>query len=163
MYLKHYITLVYVQIFVYLEIQLQIKMKIKMFFFILTLIYLCLKNDLVCFSFMAYQPLKVISCQICFIHIYYIHIYIWFVIIIIIIIMSCRQHSHPWPSLATSPYHSSPPADLQDYILCPHLAAVYTFGLVVLLLLGHMWGSIGVHHLRAHPCFSSSVLRVLFI
>ena len=77
-----------------------------------------------------------------------------------IIIMSCRQHRYPWPSLATSPYHSSPPAGLLSYILCPHIAAVCKFGLVVLLLLGHMWGSIGVHRLRARPCFSSSVLRV---
>ena len=83
--------------------------------------------------------------------------------VIIIIIMSCRQHGYPWPSLATSPYHSSPPAGLQGYILCPHIAAVCKFELVVLLLLGHMWGSIGVHHLRARPCFSSSVLRVWFI
>ena len=66
----------------------------------------------------------------------------------IIIIMSCRQHGYPWPSLATSPNHSSPPAGLLSYILCPHIAAVCTFGLVVLLLLGHMWGSIGVPHLR---------------
>ena len=28
---------------------------------------------------------------------------------------------------------------------------------------GHMWGSIGVHHLWARPRFSSSVLHVLFI
>ena len=55
---------------------------------------------------------------------------------IIIIIMSCRQHGYPWPSLATSPYHSSPPAGLLDYIPCPHIAAVCKFGLVVLLLLG---------------------------
>ena len=41
-------------------------------------------------------------------------------IIIIIIIMSCRQHGYPWPSLVTSPYHSSPPAGLQRYILCLH-------------------------------------------
>ena len=79
---------------------------------------------------------------------------------IIIIIMSCSQHGYPWPSLATSPYHSSPPAGLLGYIPCPHIAAVCKFGLVVLLLLGHMWGSIGVHHLRARPCFSSSVRRV---
>ena len=39
----------------------------------------------------------------------------------LIIIMSCRQHGYPWPSLATSPYHSSPPAGLQGYILCPHI------------------------------------------
>ena len=74
--------------------------------------------------------------------------------------MSCRQHGYPWPSLATSPYHSSPPAGLQGYILCPHIVAVCKFELVVLLLHGHMWGSIGVHHLWARPCFSSSVPRV---
>ena len=74
--------------------------------------------------------------------------------------MSCRQHGYPWPSLAISPYHSSLPAGLQVYILCLHIAAVCKFELVVLLLLGHMWGSIGVHHLRARPCFSSSVRRV---
>ena len=82
---------------------------------------------------------------------------------IIIIIMSCRQHGYPWPSLATSPYHSSPPAGLQSYILCPHIVAVCKFKLVVLLLHGHMWGSIGVHPLWARPCFSSSVPRVWFV
>ena len=61
--------------------------------------------------------------------------------------MSCRQHEYPRPSLATSPYHSSPPAGLQGYILCPHIVAVCKFELVVLLLHGHMWGSKGVHHL----------------
>ena len=35
----------------------------------------------------------------------------------------------------------------QGCIPYPHIAAVYMFELVVLLLLGHMWGSIGVHHL----------------
>ena len=83
-------------------------------------------------------------------------------IIIIIIIMSRRQHGYPWPSLATSPYHSSPPAGLQGYILCPHIVAVCKFVLVVLLLHIHMWGSTGVHRLWARPCFSSSVLRVWF-
>ena len=34
---------------------------------------------------------------------------------IIIIIMSRRLRGYPWPSLAISPYHSSPPAGLQDY------------------------------------------------
>ena len=68
-----------------------------------------------------------------------------YIIIIIIIIMSCRQHGYPWPSLATSPYYSSPLAGLQGYILCPHTATV--------LLLGHMWGSTGIHHLWARPCF----------
>ena len=81
----------------------------------------------------------------------------------VIIIMSCRQHGYPWPSLATFPYRSSPPAGLLGYILCPHIAAVCKFGLVILLLLGHMWGSIGVRHLRARPCFSSSVRRVWLI
>ena len=82
---------------------------------------------------------------------------------IIIIIMSCRRHEYPWSSLATSPYHSSPLAGPQGYISYPHRAAVYKFELVVLLLPGHMWGSIGVHHLWACPCFSSSVLHVWFI
>ena len=40
------------------------------------------------------------------------------------------------------------------------LQPVCMFELVVLLLNGHMWGSIGVHHLWARPCFSCSVLHV---
>ena len=68
------------------------------------------------------------------------------IIIIIIIIMSCRQHRYPWPSLATSPYHSSLLAGLQGYIPYPHIAAVCMFELVVLLLLGHMRGPIGVQN-----------------
>ena len=75
-------------------------------------------------------------------------------IIIIIIMMSCRQHGYPWPSLATSPYHSSPPAGLPGYILCPHIAAVCKFGLVVLLLLGRPY--VGVH--RSTSLTSSSLL-----
>ena len=82
---------------------------------------------------------------------------------IIIIIMSRRQRGYPWPSLAISPYHSSPPAGLQGYILCPHIVAVCMFVLVVPLLHIHMWGSTGVHRLWARPCFSSSVLRVWFV
>ena len=70
---------------------------------------------------------------------------------------------YPWPSRATSPNRSSPLAGLQGYIPYPHRAAVCMFELVVLLLLGHMRGSIGVHHLWAHPCFSSSVLHVWFL
>ena len=61
--------------------------------------------------------------------------------------MSCRPHGYPRPSLATFPYLSSPPAGLLDYIPYLHIAAVCMFQLVVLLLLGHKWGSIGVHHL----------------
>ena len=90
----------------------------------------------------------------------YIYIYIYIYIIIIIIIMSRRQRGYPWPSLAISPYHSSPPAGLQGYILCPHIVAVCKFVLVVLLLHIHMWGSTGVHRLWARPCFSSSVPRI---
>ena len=52
--------------------------------------------------------------------------------------MSCRQHGYPRPSLANSPYRSSPLAGLQGYIPYPHIAAVYMFEPVVLLLLGHM-------------------------
>ena len=78
-----------------------------------------------------------------------------FSVFIIIIIMSRRQRGYPWPSLAISPYHSSPPAGLQGYILCPHIVAVCKFVLVVLLLHIHMWGSTGVHRLWARPCFSS--------
>ena len=83
--------------------------------------------------------------------------------IIIIIIMSCRKHAYPWPSLASSPYYSSSLAGLQGYIPNPHIAAVCMFEMVVLLFLGHMRGPIGVHHLWARPCFSSSVLHVWFV
>ena len=77
------------------------------------------------------------------------------IIYIIIIIMSRRLRGYPWPSLAISPYHSSPPAGLQGYIPCPHIAAVCKFVLVVPLLHIHVWGSTGVHRLWARPCFSS--------
>ena len=79
----------------------------------------------------------------------------------IIIIMSCHRHGYPWLSLslATSSYRSSPQAGLQGYIPYPHIAAGCMFELVVLLLPGHMWESIGVHHLWARPCFSSSDLH----
>ena len=90
----------------------------------------------------------------------YIYIYIY---IYHIIIMSFRYHGYPWPSLATSPYRSSPLAGLQGYISYPHIAAICMCELDVQLFLGHMQGSIGVHHLWAHPCFSSSVLHVWFV
>ena len=60
----------------------------------------------------------------------------------IIIILSCRPHGYPSPSHLTFPYRSSPPAGLLDYIPYRHIAAVCMFELVVLLLLGHKWGSI---------------------
>ena len=63
----------------------------------------------------------------------------------------------------TSPYRSSLLAGLQGYIPYPHVAAVCMFVLVVLLLPGHMRGSIGVHHLWARLCYSCSVLRAWFV
>ena len=54
-------------------------------------------------------------------------------------------------------------AGLQGYILYPNIAAVSMFELVVQLLPGHMWGSIGVHHLWARPCSSSNVLHIWFV
>ena len=86
-----------------------------------------------------------------------------YIYIYIIIIMSCHEHGYPWPSLATFPYRSSPLSGLQGYIPYPHIAVECMFVLVVLLLPGHMWGSIRVHHLWARPCFSSSVLHIWFV
>ena len=54
-------------------------------------------------------------------------------------------------------------SSLQGYIPYPHIAAVCMFELVVLLLVGHSRGSIGVHHWWVRPCFSSTVLRVCFV
>ena len=81
----------------------------------------------------------------------------------IIIIMSCCKHRYPWPSLATPPYRSSLLADPLGYIPYLHRAAVCKFKLVILLLFGHMTGSIGEHHLWARPCFFSNVLHVWFV
>ena len=50
-------------------------------------------------------------------------------------------------SVTYSLYRSSPLVGLQGYIPYPHRAAVCMFKLAILLLLCHMWGSIGVHHL----------------
>ena len=58
---------------------------------------------------------------------------------------SCRAGSTDIPD-PLSAYHSSLLASLQGYIPYPHIAAVCMFELVVLLLLGHMRWSIGVHH-----------------
>ena len=78
--------------------------------------------------------------------------------IYIIIIVSCRLHGYPWPYFATPPYRSSLLVGPQGYIPYPHRAVVCRFELVVLLLLGHMSGSIVEHHLWARPCFFSNVL-----
>ena len=65
---------------------------------------------------------------------------------------SCRAASTDIPDpFSTSPYHSLPPAGLQGYILYHHIAAVWMLELVVLLLIGHMRGSTGVHDLRSRP------------
>ena len=74
----------------------------------------------------------------------------------IIIILSCHQHGYPWPSLATLPYRLS-------LLGGPHIDAVYRFQLVALLLLGHVRGSMNVHHLWARPCFSCIILYICFI
>ena len=68
------------------------------------------------------------------------------IIIIIIILMSCHQHGYPWPSLATPPYRSLLLVGPEDYIPYLHRAALCRLQLVILLLLGHMRGSIGEHH-----------------
>ena len=58
------------------------------------------------------------------------------------------------PTLSCHFSLSSPLAGLQGYILCPHIAAVCKFELVVLLLLGHMWGSITYELVLASPAVS---------
>ena len=80
----------------------------------------------------------------------------------IIIILLRHQHGYPWPSLATSPYRTLHLAGPQGYTLYPYWGAVCRFKLVALLLLGHVKGSIGVHHLWARPYFSSCILHVWF-
>ena len=66
--------------------------------------------------------------------------------------MSYRQHGYPLPSLATSPNHSSLLAGLQGYIPYSHIAAECMIELVILLLLGHMWGSIMSSSLLLQQC-----------
>ena len=74
--------------------------------------------------------------------------------VIIIILMSCRHHGYPWPSLATSPYCSSPLEGLQGYIPYPHIAAVCMY-----VRAGHPAFArpyVGVH--RSTSLMSSSLL-----
>ena len=80
---------------------------------------------------------------------------------LIIIIMSCGQYGYPWPFLSTSPYHSSLLAGLQRYIPYHHIAAVCMFELVVLLLIGHMWGSTGVPHLWARRLHKKKAKKII--
>ena len=72
-------------------------------------------------------------------------------------------NNYPWLSHATFPYCSSPLAGLQDYIPYPHLAAECMFELVVLLLPGHMLGSIGVYHLWARPECLVRLASIVFV
>ena len=67
----------------------------------------------------------------------------------VIIILSRHQRGYTWPSLATPPNRSLLPVGPQGYTLYPHRAAVCRFEQAVLLLHGHVKGSIGVHHLWA--------------
>ena len=61
---------------------------------------------------------------------YLMPVYVFACLYIIIIIMSRRLRGYPWPSLAISPYHSSPPAGLQGYIPCRVVfARVYVISL----------------------------------
>ena len=75
----------------------------------------------------------------------------------------CFQNHHYHHLVVTSSYHSLLSAGPQGYVPYPHRAAVCRFELVALLLLGHVKGSIGVHHLWARPYFFSSVLHVWFV
>ena len=81
----------------------------------------------------------------------------------VIIILSCHQHEYSWPYVATPPYRSSLPAGPQGYTLYTHRAAVCGCKLVAQTFLGHVKGSIGVHHLWARPYFSSSALDVWLV
>ena len=74
--------------------------------------------------------------------------------------MSRYQHGYPSASLATPLYRPFLPAGLQGYIPYRHSVAVSRFELVVLLLLVHMKGSTGVHHLGARPYFSCLVRQI---
>ena len=72
-----------------------------------------------------------------------------------LIMLSCHLHGYPWPSHATPPNRSSLPAGPQGYTLYPHRDGVCRFELVAPLLLGHVKGSIGVHHL--HKCYGLNI------
>ena len=104
------------------------------------------------------KPVNQIAINYFLIFLFFLFSYIY------IIIMSCHRHGYPQSSLATSPYRSSPLVGFQGHIPYPHIAAECMFEMVVLLLPGHMWGSIGVHHLWARSCFSVwFVLRGIYI
>ena len=76
--------------------------------------------------------------------------------------MSRHQHGYPWPSLATPPYRPLLPAGIQSYILFRHRAAAYRFYLVVLPLIVHVKGSIGLQHL-CPACLVRLTLKIFVI
>ena len=94
------------------------------------------------YSFQVYFLLIFILLFILSLSLIYVYIYICTVFLnvfaIIIIILSCHQNGYPWPSLATSPFHSLLPAGPQSYTLYPLRAAVCGCELVALTLLGHV-------------------------
>ena len=77
--------------------------------------------------------------------------------------MSRMQHGYPWQSLANLPYHSSFSGVPLWSIPYPHRADQCTSLLVGTHWRAHVLASTGGRHLWVHPCFSSSVPRVLSI
>ena len=71
---------------------------------------------------------------------------------------ACTDIPDPLSPLSLSFIASGRSSELHP--ISSHSSCMYVcmFELVVLLLLGHKWGSIGVHHLWACLCSSSSVL-----
>ena len=149
---------VYMCVFIYIYVCVCVHMCMWLNMCVCIYMYMCVLY--MCESMCVWVCLYIYVCV-------YIHVCLWACACVFIssfiIIMSRHLRGYPWPSLAISPYHSSPPAGLQDYNPCPHIAAVCKFVLVVPLLHIHEWGSTGVHRLWARPCFSSSVPRVWFV
>ena len=104
------------------------------------------------------KPLSYIYIVYIRLHYIYIHIYIYHhhhhVVLVARISLTLSRHF----SLSFIAQ-----AGLLDNIPYPNIVAECMFVLVVLLLLGHVWGSTRVHHLWVRPCFSSSVLHVWFV
>ena len=90
-----------------------------------------------------------------YIYIYiYLHIYIYFIVRIFVNLIAYISSSSCRATSTDNPDPLSPLFPIvhrfgrfQGYIPYPHIAAECMFVLLVLLLSGHMWGSIGVHHL----------------
>ena len=102
----------------------------------------------------------------------YIYLYIYIYIYICVCVCVWSSSSSSCRAASTDIFDPLSPllpiihrylAGLQSYIPHPHIASICMIELVVLLLLGHMRGSIGVHLLWARPCFSSSVLHVWLV